>query len=84
MIMMMRRSFETSVFNCSLKTIIIHFHGLLSENEFVLPLVKYLLKNAEVLEKLTFAAKIEEIDMIQAYFESFPRSSPNASIVYIH
>ncbi|XP_016486109.2 F-box protein At5g03100 [Nicotiana tabacum] len=85
------RRFETRNFNCSfpnLKTIeIINFHGPLSENKSLLPLVKYFLKHATVLEKFVIDAIFKESDMLD-HFEmtqellSFPRSSPQASVVF--
>ncbi|KAF3612992.1 putative F-box/LRR-repeat protein-like [Capsicum annuum] len=57
------RRFETHKFNCSLlhlKTIkFIDFHEPLSGYEFVFPFVKYLLKNATVLEEFVIAAEFE-------------------------
>ncbi|XP_016486103.1 uncharacterized protein LOC107806464 isoform X2 [Nicotiana tabacum] len=54
------KRFEIHDFNCSLvhlKTIkFINMVGPLSENKFVLPLIKYLLENAIVLEKLSLLA----------------------------
>ncbi|MCD9639351.1 hypothetical protein HAX54_023791 [Datura stramonium] len=86
------RRFEAHMFNCSLqhlKTIkFVDFHKSPSRYEFVLPLVKYLLKNATVLEKFVIAAEFEGGDVPQDYvkmtqeFQSFPRSSPHASIVF--
>ncbi|XP_059302538.1 F-box/LRR-repeat protein 25-like isoform X2 [Lycium ferocissimum] len=80
------RRFETHNFNCSfphLKTIkIINFYGS------VLPLVKYLLKHATMLEKFVIVAAFEESDVSPDYFEmaqellSFPRSSPHASVIF--
>ncbi|XP_060176041.1 uncharacterized protein LOC132606516 isoform X2 [Lycium barbarum] len=61
--------FETHNFNCSLrhlKTIeFINFHGALSDNKSILPLVKYLLKSTTVLEKFVIAAILEESDASQ-------------------
>ncbi|XP_009613283.1 F-box protein At5g03100-like [Nicotiana tomentosiformis] len=86
------RSVETHNVNCSLlhlKTIkIINFHGPLSGNNLVLRLVKYLLKNATVLEKLVIVAKFKGSDVPRDYvkveqeFLSFPRSSLHASVVF--
>ncbi|MCD9639349.1 hypothetical protein HAX54_023789 [Datura stramonium] len=80
------RRFETHNFNCSfphLKTIkILNFNGSM------MPLVKYLLENATVLEKFVIAAKLQRGDEPQDYvkmtqeFQSFPRSSPHASVVF--
>ncbi|XP_009613282.1 F-box protein At5g03100-like [Nicotiana tabacum] len=80
--------------NCSLlhlKTIkIINFHGKLSGNDLVLRLVKYLLENATVLEKLVIVAKYEGSDVPRDYVEveqeflSFPRSSLHASVVFCY
>lgn len=85
------RRFETH-FNCSLqhlKTInFMNFYGALSENKSILSLVKYLLKNATMLEKFAIAAILERSDTTQDYvklkqeFMRFPRSSPNASVVF--
>ncbi|MCD9561110.1 hypothetical protein HAX54_020071 [Datura stramonium] len=80
------RRFETHNFNCSfshLKTIKIH-----NFNGYVMPLVKYLLENATVLERFVIAAKLERGGEPQDYvkmtqeFQSFPRSSPHASVVF--
>ncbi|XP_009783057.1 F-box/LRR-repeat protein At3g03360-like [Nicotiana sylvestris] len=86
------RKFETCNFNCSfphLKTIeIINFHGPLSENKSLLPLVKYFLKHATVLEKFVIDAIFGGSDVSPDYvkmtqqFLSFPRSSPHASVVF--
>ncbi|KAK4729501.1 hypothetical protein R3W88_022489 [Solanum pinnatisectum] len=83
---------ETHDFNCSLrhlKTInFIDFYGELSENKSILSLVKYLLKNATMLEKFMIAAILKGSNASRDYakmeheFLSFPRSSPNASIVF--
>ncbi|XP_009795792.1 F-box protein At5g03100-like [Nicotiana sylvestris] len=80
--------------NCSLlhlKTIkIINFHGKLIGNDLVLRLVKYLLENATVLEKLVIVAKYEGSDVPRDYVEveqeflSFPRSSLHASVVFCY
>ncbi|XP_016444914.1 F-box protein At5g03100-like [Nicotiana tabacum] len=86
------RRFETHNFNCSslhLKTIkFINFDGPLSGNKSVLPFVKYLLKNAIVLEKFVITCRFIRSDVSRDYvkmkqeFLSFPRSSPHASIVF--
>ncbi|MCD7464994.1 hypothetical protein HAX54_000346 [Datura stramonium] len=86
------KRFKTHNFNCSLlhlKTIrIINFDGPLNGNKSVVPLVKYLLKNAKVLEKFVIAAKFEGSDVSRDYvkmaqeFQTFPRSSPHASVVF--
>jgi len=84
--------FETHNFNDSfphLKTVKIdNLWGLLSENKFVLPLVKYLLKHAIVLEKFVIAASFlgsdafpDHAEMTQEFL-SFPRSSPHISVVF--
>ncbi|XP_006361283.2 F-box protein At5g03100-like [Solanum tuberosum] len=84
--------FETHNFNGSfphLKTVKIdNLWGLLSENKFVLPLVKYLLKHAIVLEKFVIAASFlgsdafpDHAEMTQEFL-SFPRSSPHISVVF--
>ncbi|KAK4729284.1 hypothetical protein R3W88_022272 [Solanum pinnatisectum] len=77
------RRFETHNFDCSLrhlKTInIIYFHGAPSENKYILPLKKYLLKIVTVLEKVT----IDFVKMKQEFL-SFPRSSPHVSVVFSH
>ncbi|XP_016444918.1 F-box protein At5g03100-like [Nicotiana tabacum] len=86
------RRFETHNVNCSLphlKTIkFFNFLGSLSGIKFVLQLVKYLLKNATVLEKLVIAAGFigndVSRDKMEQKFLSFPRSSPHASIVFSH
>ncbi|MCD9639354.1 hypothetical protein HAX54_023794 [Datura stramonium] len=80
------RRFETHNFNCSfphLKTIkILNFYGS------VLPLVKYLLRHATVLEKFFIDAPFEDSDVSPDYvnmaleFLSFPRSSPHASVIF--
>ncbi|KAG5589292.1 hypothetical protein H5410_039806 [Solanum commersonii] len=76
--------FETRDFNCSflhLKTLkILKFSGC------VMPLVKYLLKHAIVLEKFITAAKYKRNDlyyvkMVQEVL-SIPRSSPQASVIF--
>ncbi|XP_055819785.1 F-box protein At5g03100-like [Solanum dulcamara] len=55
------RRFVTHSFNCSLphlKTIkFVNFYGKVSENKFVLPLLKCLRKNATALEKFVIACK---------------------------
>ncbi|XP_060179745.1 F-box protein At5g03100-like [Lycium barbarum] len=87
------KRFRTHNFNCSLlhlKTIkIINFDGPpLSGNKSVVPLVKFLLKNATVLEKFVIAVKFEGSDVSQDHvkmaqeLQSFPRSSPHASVVF--
>ncbi|XP_055819787.1 F-box/LRR-repeat protein At3g03360-like [Solanum dulcamara] len=86
------KRFETHKFNCPLlhlKTIkFINLVGPLSVNKFVLPLVKYLLENAIVLEKFDIAARCKEIDVpldqikIEQELLSFPRSSSRASIIF--
>ncbi|KAG5589290.1 hypothetical protein H5410_039804 [Solanum commersonii] len=86
------RTFETHKFTCSLlhlKTIkFINLVGPLSVNKFVLPLVKYLLENAIVLEKFDIAARCKEIDVcldqirIEQELLSFPRSSSHASVTF--
>ncbi|XP_060179744.1 putative F-box/LRR-repeat protein At5g02930 [Lycium barbarum] len=88
------KRFKTHNFNCSLlhlKTIkVINFDGPRSGNKSVVPLVKYLLKNATVLEKFIISAKFEGCDVSQDYvkmaqeFQSFPRSSPHASVVFFY
>ncbi|MCD9639350.1 hypothetical protein HAX54_023790 [Datura stramonium] len=81
------RRFETHNFNCSfphLKTIkILKFYGS------ALPLVKYLLKHATVLEKFIIDAPFElDSDVSPDYvnmaleFLSFPRFSPHASVIF--
>ncbi|XP_016469955.2 F-box/LRR-repeat protein At3g03360-like [Nicotiana tabacum] len=87
-----RRRFETYNFNSSLlhlKTIkIINFDGPLSGNKSILPYIKYFLKNATTLEKFVIAAKFKGSDVPQDYvkmaqeFQSFPRSSAQASVVF--
>ncbi|KAK6781680.1 hypothetical protein RDI58_019476 [Solanum bulbocastanum] len=84
--------FETHNFNGSfphLKTVKIdNLWGLLSENKFVLPLVKYLLKHAIVLEKFVIAASFLGSDAFPDHAEmtqellSLPRSSPHISVVF--
>lgn len=86
------RRFETHKFNCPLqhlKTIkFMNLVGPLNENTFVLPLVKYLLENAIVLEKFDMAARHKGSDMpldhvkIEQELLSFPRSSSLASLVF--
>ncbi|MCD7464992.1 hypothetical protein HAX54_000344 [Datura stramonium] len=86
------RRFEAHNFNGSfphLKTIKIdNLYGLLSENKFVLPLIKYLLEHATVLEKFVIAATFLGADAFPDYvkmtqeFQSFPRSSLHASVVF--
>ncbi|XP_055821874.1 LOW QUALITY PROTEIN: F-box protein At5g03100-like [Solanum dulcamara] len=86
------RRFETHNFNGSfphLKTIKIdNLWGLLSENKFVLPLVKYLLKHAIVLEKFVIGTSFVGSDLFPDHakmtqeFLSFPRSSPHISVVF--
>ncbi|XP_070053375.1 uncharacterized protein [Nicotiana tomentosiformis] len=79
-----QRRFETRNFNClfpHLKTIeIINFHGPLSENKLLLPLVKYFLKHPTVLEKFVIDV-LDYFEMAQELL-SFPRSSPHASVVF--
>nr|XP_016434055.1 PREDICTED: putative F-box/FBD/LRR-repeat protein At2g05300 isoform X2 [Nicotiana tabacum] len=78
-------------FNCSLlqmKTIkFINMVGPLSENKFVLPLIKYLLENATVLEKFIIAVGCkgyvsQDCVKLEQELLSFPRSSPHASVVF--
>ncbi|XP_059306661.1 F-box protein At5g03100-like [Lycium ferocissimum] len=86
------RRFETHYFNCSLlhlKTIkFIDYFGPLSKYKSALPLVKYLLKHAIVLEKFVVTARIKRNVASQDYvkmeqeFLSFPRSSPHASVIF--
>ncbi|XP_059299445.1 F-box/LRR-repeat protein At3g03360-like isoform X1 [Lycium ferocissimum] len=86
------RRFGAHNVNCSLlhlKTIkFINFYGQLSESKFVLPLVKYLLKNATVLKKFVLSGKFKWSDVPRDYvkmeqeFLSIPRSSPHASVVF--
>lgn len=86
------RRFETHKFNCPLlhlKTIkFMNLVGPLNENTFVLPLAKYLLENAIVLEKFDMAARHKGSDMpldhvkIEQELLSFPRSSSLASLVF--
>ncbi|KAJ8531341.1 hypothetical protein K7X08_026775 [Anisodus acutangulus] len=63
------KRFKTHNLNCyllHLKTIkVINFDGPLSGNKYVVPLVRYLLKNATVLEKFIIAAKFEWGDVTQ-------------------
>lgn len=66
-----------------MKTIkILNFYG------FVLPLVKYLLKHAIVLEKFVIIVAVQESDVSPDYvqmaleFLSFPRSSLHASVIF--
>ncbi|MCE0481140.1 hypothetical protein HAX54_038605 [Datura stramonium] len=65
------KRFMTHNFNFSLlhlKTIkVINFDGPLSGNKFVVPLVKYLLNNAIVLEKFCHCCKFEGSDVSQDY-----------------
>ncbi|XP_009613280.1 F-box protein At5g03100 [Nicotiana tabacum] len=87
------KRFKTHNYNCSLlhlKTIkIIDYDGTLSGNKSVLPLVKYLLKNATMLEKFVITAKFEGSDMSQDYvkmaqeFQSFPRASLHAELSFL-
>ncbi|MCD7464996.1 hypothetical protein HAX54_000348 [Datura stramonium] len=83
-------SFETH-FNCSLrhlKTIkFINFSGPLNEEESLQSLVKYLLKNATVLEKFVIVVSrgcgaLWDYAKMEQEFQSFPRSSPHASVVF--
>lgn len=86
------RRFDTHKFNCPLlhlKTIkFINLVGPLSVNKFVLPLVKYLLENAIVLEKFDMAARCKVIDVpvdqseIEQELLRFPRSSSRASLIF--
>ncbi|XP_060216990.1 F-box/LRR-repeat protein At3g26922-like isoform X2 [Lycium barbarum] len=86
------RRFGAHNVNCSLlhlKTIkFINFYGQLSESKFVLPLVKYLLKNATVLKKFVLSGKFKRYYVPRDYvkmeqeFLSIPRSSPHASVVF--
>ncbi|XP_015084101.1 putative F-box/LRR-repeat protein At3g28410 [Solanum pennellii] len=86
--------FETHNFNNSfphLKTVkIANLRGLLSENKFLLPLVKYLLKHAIVLEKFVIAVLLFGSDAFPDHAEmtqellSLPRSSPHISVVISH
>ncbi|MCD7464984.1 hypothetical protein HAX54_000336 [Datura stramonium] len=86
------RRFETHKFDCPLlhlKTIkFINLVGPLSENKFVLPLVKYFLENAIVLEKFEIAGRCRGSAMSQVHVKieqellRFSRSSPHASIVF--
>ncbi|XP_027774861.1 putative F-box/LRR-repeat protein At3g28410 [Solanum pennellii] len=86
--------FETHNFNGSfphLKTVkIANLRGLLSENKFLLPLVKYLLKHAIVLEKFVIAVLLFGSDAFPDHAEmteellSLPRSSPHISVVISH
>ncbi|XP_070048400.1 F-box protein At5g03100-like isoform X1 [Nicotiana tomentosiformis] len=78
-------------FNCSLlkmKTIkFINMVGPLSENKFVLPLIKYLLENATVLEKFIIAVGCkgyvsQDCVKLEQELLNFPRSSPHASVVF--
>ncbi|KAJ8526634.1 hypothetical protein K7X08_029111 [Anisodus acutangulus] len=85
-------TFEDHQFSCSLlylKTInFIDIHESLSRYEFVVPFVKYLLKNATVLEKFVIAAEFKGGHVSQDYvkmtqeIQSFPISSPHASVVF--
>ncbi|KAJ8546506.1 hypothetical protein K7X08_032383 [Anisodus acutangulus] len=75
----------------NLKTVkLINFHGPLSKNKFVLPLVEYFLEHAAALGKLVIVARFEGCDVSWDYVEmaqeflSFPRSSPHASVVFSH
>ncbi|KAK4350382.1 hypothetical protein RND71_029695 [Anisodus tanguticus] len=56
------RMFEKHIFDCSLlhlRTVkIINYYGPLRANKFIMPLVKHLLKNAEVLENMVIAASL--------------------------
>ncbi|WMV40497.1 hypothetical protein MTR67_033882 [Solanum verrucosum] len=86
------RRFEKHNFDCSLrhlKTIkIINFYGAPSENKYILPLKKYLLKIATVLEKLTIVVRLRGNSLSQDFVKmkqellSFPRSSPHVSVVF--
>ncbi|MCD9639352.1 hypothetical protein HAX54_023792 [Datura stramonium] len=86
------RRFKTRNFNDSfshLETIKIdNLYRLLSENMFVLSLVKYLLNHVTVLEKFVIAATFLGTDAFPDYvemaqeFQSFPRSSLHASVFF--
>ncbi|XP_049376415.1 F-box protein At5g03100-like [Solanum stenotomum] len=78
------RRFETHDFNCSflhLKTI-----KILEFSVSLMPLVKYLLKHAVVLEKFIIAAKYKKSDLYYVKraqeLLSIPRSSPQASVIF--
>ena len=80
------RRFETHDFNCSfphLKTI-----KILNFSRSVMPLVKYLLKHATVLEKFIIAARRKRSDVSPNYVKmeqellSFPRSSSQVSVIF--
>uniref|UniRef100_M1BL28 F-box family protein n=1 Tax=Solanum tuberosum TaxID=4113 RepID=M1BL28_SOLTU len=78
------RRFETHDLNCSflhLKTI-----KILEFSVSVMPLVKYLLKHAVVLEKFIIAAKYKKSDLYYVKraqeLLSIPRSSPQASVIF--
>ena len=86
------RMFETHNFNDSfsyLKIVKIdNLWGLLSENKFVLALVKYLFKHSIVLEKIIIAASFLGSDAFTNHAEmsqelqSFPRLSPHISVIF--
>ena len=86
------RMFETHNFNDSfpyMKTVKIDIlWGLLSENKFVLALVKYLFKHAIVLEKIVIAASCLWSDAFTDHAEmsqellSFPRLCPHISVIF--
>lgn len=73
-----------------LKTIKIdNFSGPLSENKYVLQLVKYLIKHATVLEEFVIAtATLQEMppdyDKLTQEVLSFPISSPHASFNFCY
>ncbi|XP_015170687.1 uncharacterized protein [Solanum tuberosum] len=80
------RRFETRDFNCSfphLKTI-----KILNFSRSVMPLVKYLLKHATVLEKFIIAARRKRSDVFPDYVKiekellTFPKSSPQVSVSF--
>ncbi|XP_059312068.1 F-box/LRR-repeat protein At3g03360-like [Lycium ferocissimum] len=91
------RMFEKHIFDClmfHLRTVkIINYYGPLRANKYIMPLVKHLLKNAEVLEKMVIAAslrynKFEGSDVSRDFVEmaqellSFPRSSKHAVVLF--
>ena len=77
------RRFETHYSFPHLKTI-----KILNFSRSVMPLVKYLLKHATVLEKFIIAARRKEGDVFTDYVEieqqllTFPKSSPQASVSF--
>ncbi|XP_015060705.1 uncharacterized protein LOC107006701 [Solanum pennellii] len=77
------RRFETHYSFPHLKTI-----KILNFSRSVMPLVKYLLKHATVLEKFIIAARRKESDVFTDYVEieqellTFPKSSPQASVSF--